>query len=74
MGSNLHWIWDSQTSFLRVIQSWLFKTCNNQAKITRNPDHSPGMRKIWRGIFLLVDFNSLCEKEMGQRMQWLLKV
>ncbi|MBA0879126.1 hypothetical protein Goshw_016174 [Gossypium schwendimanii] len=42
MGSNLHWIWDSQMLFLRVIQSWLFKTYNKQ--------------------------------EMGQRMQWLLKV
>ncbi|MBA0754796.1 hypothetical protein Gogos_005470 [Gossypium gossypioides] len=74
MGSNLHWIWDSQTSFLRVIQSWLFRTYNKQTKITWNPYHSPGMRRIWRGTFLLVDFNSLREKEIGQRMQWLLKV
>ncbi|MBA0639305.1 hypothetical protein Goklo_022348 [Gossypium klotzschianum] len=43
MGSNLHWIWDSQASFLRAIQSWLFRTYNKQ-------------------------------KEIGQRMQWLLNV
>ncbi|MBA0636001.1 hypothetical protein Godav_024682 [Gossypium davidsonii] len=29
-------------------------------------NHSLGMPRIWRGIFLIVDFNSLREKEMGQ--------
>ncbi|KAG8501107.1 hypothetical protein CXB51_003193 [Gossypium anomalum] len=58
---------------LESIQSWLFRTYNKQAKITRNPNHSSGMRRIWRGTFLLVDFNSLREKGMWQLMQWLLK-
>ncbi|MBA0753204.1 hypothetical protein Gogos_005529 [Gossypium gossypioides] len=32
------------------------------------------MRRIWRGTFLLVDFNLLREKGIWQHMQWLLKV
>ncbi|MBA0672118.1 hypothetical protein Goklo_007348 [Gossypium klotzschianum] len=44
MGSNLHWIWDSQTSFLRVIQSWLFRTYNKQKEMGQPAMAVEGLR------------------------------